>query len=670
MADDKFGPGALRPISGRVPIFGPRGLPVAMSPEVARVANLPRRAPVTEGSATAEALVQLAQHKYALPSRAPGSCRCAEIDPVRAEQERAKGRSPCITRLLWLQAWLLHETTIANGLICNAAAGGGKTFVWILAPLALRNCPLCLLLIPSNLTDQIVRDYQLLAEHFRVPGVVVHLPGKQTWAAMPRGNEPMLHVLPYSRLSSTDASRWIDNLRPDAIISDECDALSDVTSARTLRLSRSFANNDDMRFVCGTGSLTNAELEEFWHLSLLALRDSSPLPMNAETTKEWGRAINANGTAPPGALARFLEPGESEDQIRVAFRRRLRETPGFVLIEGEQVVTTSSGDKVGLDVRERAIGAVPEIVDTALGMVRNSIRPDTLGGAEDDEILVDDLEKSRCAREVSSGVFYKWDFPPLDPSTRKPHARGVPQSRDLVKDWYVKRKAWSSELRQKMLQGAENLDSPKLCENAARRAHGDLPKDPNLPEWRAEHWPAWRDVEDKVVPVPKAVRLHSFLADDAALWATQYRGIIWYSMNELADWVAERALALYGLEIPIHRGGPGAGKRLMEERGDRTILCSIKSNGRGRDGLQRAFACQYFINIPASDRIWAQALARLHRRGQEAPDVVTWIPLHTPEYRQAFAGALRKGRYVEDITGESRKLLLGWGGNPEDLEDW
>jgi len=675
--DDKLGPGAWRSLAGRVPIFGPKGLPVSMSPEVTRIANLPRRAPVTEGSATAEALVALAQHKYALPPKA--SCKCDEIDPRRAAKARKKGLSPCITKLLWLQAWLLHEITIANGLIANAAAGGGKTFVWLLAPLALRNCPICLLLIPSNLTRQIIRDYRLLAEHFRVPGIAVHLPGRKTWSAPPPQRpdgtyEPTLHVLPYSRMSGITNSKWIDNLRPDAIISDEVDALSNTESARTMRLGRYFTKFDDTRFVGGTGSLTNAEIEEIWHLSLLALRDMSPLPMDAETVKDWGRCLNAvPNPCPVGALARFLEPGEPETNIRNAFRRRLRETPGFVLIEGEQIVQTSSGEKVEIEILERKISQVPELVERALGMVDKNLRPDTLGGADLDEILLDDLAKARCAREVSTGVFYKWDYPPIDWSTRRPSSRGAPQERALVKEWNTRRSCWHSELRAKTLRGEENLDSPGLCENAARRAWGLLPKDPNLPEWQAEFLLPWLEIEDKVIPVPKAVRLHSFLADDAALWATQNNGIIWYSMTDLAECVAERARELYGLKIPIHRGGPGGEEALMAETGERAILCSIKSNGRGVDGLQNIFttpenAVQYYLNLPASDRMWAQSLARLHRRGQESPVVTTYIPLHTPAYRKAFSSALRCANYVEELTGEARKLLLGWdGGDP--LED-
>jgi hypothetical protein len=559
-----------------------------------------------------------------------------------------------VSRLLWLQGWLLHEITVANGVIANAAVGGGKGLVNILAPLALRDCPVCLLLVPPSLLDQITTEYQLYAEHFRVPGLVVHLPGRQTWSRPPRGDEPMLHVVGYSKLSGIDNSELIERLRPDAIIADECDALGSLESARVLRFARFMMENERVRFCGWTGSLTDRKLLEFAHLSAFALRENSPLPLDREVTEDWGRCIDDSvNPAPAGALARMLEPNEHQSQIRQAFRRRLSQTAGFVLVEGEQVITNSSG-RVELVVREKESPLIPEIVDDALKKVRDFIRPDTLGGSDQDEILVDPLEQARCAREVATGVFYRWIFP-----------RG--EKREVIYEWYEARKSWNSELRHKMLRGEVNLDSPKLCENAARRAWGDAPKDANLPEWEAECWPRWRDISPQVEPKTEAVRLHPFLAEDAARWGLEHSGqgnagIIWYTMVELAQWIAE----LSGHALPVHGGGPNAGKAIAREDGSRTIIASIKSHGRGRDRLQYSFARQLLVNMPSSDRVITQLLGRLHRRGQPKPLVDTEAYLHTDELRSSMRQALRRGEYVEEITGEKRKLLSAWTGDLDD----
>ena len=647
--DLSFTPGAWRSATpDGNPLFAPRGLPVQESEDLERILKLPRRPPVVPGSATSEALIEIAMQKY---GRGPRQCRCAEIAPGK----------PCITRLLPIQAWALHEIHLVNGLIASIPVGGGKTAVGCLAPLALRNCPLCLLLVPPSLIDQIIVDYQLIAEHFHVPALVVHISRRETrkWNT---GIKPVLHVLPYSQLSSPESSAWLDNLRPDAIICDEVDAVSSLSSSRALRLMRFYSQHWQTTRFCGwTGSITDKSLSEVAHLAALALRDGSPMPHDRMVTDEWGRCLDAvPNPCPPGALIRFLGPGEGIHDIRKAYRRRLAETPGFIMVEGRQeIIAPSTGAEVGFSIRERPAPPIPDIIQRALDSVRDGIRPDTMAGAQDDEIIVDPLEQAKCAREVAAGLMYRWEFPPIN---------GQPQSRDLIRDWYAARKAWNSELRHKVLRGEVHLDSPKLCENAARRFYGEMPKDKDLPEWEAENWPVWRDIKDSVKYNTVAVRLHSFLVDDAALWAHEHRGIIWYGMVEAAIWCAERARELYGIFIPVHGGGPGAGERIVKERGDRSILASIKSHGRGRDRLQYAFAEQLMFNIPSSARVSQQAYGRLLRRGQDSAEVLTDIYLHTKELRAAFDQSIRRAEYVTDITGEEQSLLVGWQG-PRNMAD-
>lgn len=647
MADSRpdFAPTAWRPSLVQQGLT-PRGVPVGNSDELTRILNLPRRPAVEAGTAAAEALIEWEMRKYSLGPRA---CRCREIDPKR----------PCIQRLLWLQAWMLNEIRVANGLIANVFVGAGKTLSGILAPLALIDCKLALLLIPPSLVDQIIVDYQLIAEHFRVPGLVVHLSGRRVWKREPRlapggGDEPMLHVLPYSRLSSIDSSDWIERLQPDAVIADEVDSLKDMESARAMRVMRFFESSPNTRFCGWTGSLTDNSIKEMAHLAALALRYNSPLPIKRKVIDEWSMCLDAvPNPSPPGALIRLLEPGEPATiaAVRVAMRRRMAETRGCIMLAGRMPVITSAGQGVEIQIRERKAPPMPEIVAKALDMVRHSERPDTLAGNEENEILADPMEQARCAREVATGMFYRWIFP-----------RGEPRA--LVLEWLRARKEWNSELRQQMLRGEVNLDSPKLCENAARRAWGDAPSDPSLPEWHADAWPRWRDIMDQVEPKTEAVRLHSFLVEDAARWGIENRGIIWYGMVEFAQWVSEVARG-WGHDLPIHGGGPNAGKRIMEERGDRSIIASINSHGRGRDRLQYAFNKQLIANMFSSNRRGQQLLGRLRRRGQECSQILTEVYLHCDELRDAFDQALRRGEYTEQVTGEKQELVLGWHGDDE-----
>lgn len=625
-------------------LSAPRGMPVSNSTELTRVLNLPRRPTVHKDTPTAQALVMMQMAKY---SRGPRVCRCGEID-----KRIARGDRQCIRTFKWEQAWALHEMSVTGGVLISAPVGCGKTLLNILSASALK-VNLALLLIPSTLRQQIIIDYQLIAEHSHVPTFVVHLPGKKTWRSAVQRNldgtlAPTVHVIPYTFLSGTENSQWIENLRPDAIICDEVDALADMESARTMRVMRYFDQYHATTKFCGwTGSMTDNSVKEFAHLAALALRTRSPLPLEREVIDEWSRCLDAvPNPCPPGALTRLLNPGEANNQIRRAFRRRLAESPGVIMIEGRQVIVNAAGREVKMDIREKDAPPIPTIVAEALARARDFLRPDTLApDAPDeatDEILVDPLEQARVVRQVATGMFYRWKYP-----------RGEP--RELVLEWLAARKAWHGELRYKMLRGEAQLDSEALCRAAAQRAWGDIPPDVNLPYWKADHWPKWRDIADRVKPETEAVRLHPYLVEDAAEWGTSNRGILWYGMVEFATWLGE----LTGLKVY----GMGSEKAIADVKGDRSCIASIKSHGRGRDGLQFAFDNQLVINTLASARMYQQLLGRLHRQGQKSDTVNTEIYLHTPELRSTLDQAFRRGEYVEGTTGEEQKLIEGWTGD-------
>lgn len=567
----------------------PRGIPVSNSDELTRIVNLPRRPVVTGGTATAEALIELQMRKY---SRGERACRCGEID-ARIKS----GKRKCLKRLKWEQAWALHEIHVVGGLIASCPVGLGKTLLNIIAALALRDCPLALLLIPSSLRLQIIKDYQLIAEHFYVPNFTVHLPGKKQWKSalqyMPSGElAPFVHVVPYNFISGTKNSAWIDNLRPSAIISDEVDALGDMESSRTMRIMRYFDEHQGSTRFCGwTGSLTDNSVKEFAHLYALALRLKSPLPRDRQVIDEWSRCLDAvPNPCPIGALRRLLEPTEGDDRIRHAFHRRLAETAGIIMIGGRQIIRTDAGDEVINDIREKVAPEIPSRVLDGLDKARDFFRPDTLAAdAKDDdvdEIMVDPLEQARVVRQVATGVFYRWNWDGVE--------------RELANKWLAARRLWHGELRYKMLRGETHLDSAKLCEDAAKRAWGDAEPNPNLPNWKADHWPAWRDIRDACSPRQEAVWLDKWLVHDAAEWAASNRGIVWYGMVEFARELGK----VTGLKVY----GEGSAKELAEATGEQSIITSIKSHGRGTNGLQFIYDQQLIINTLASARMYQQCL--------------------------------------------------------------
>jgi hypothetical protein len=618
-------------------VLGGNKPPVANSHDLQRVLALPRRPP--PDAAQRAALVAYVTAKYARP---PGPCRCAEM-----------GRK-CIRELRDVQAWALWEAEQADGLLGQVAVGAGKTLVWLLIAFAIRECRTALLLVPPNLVEQLVFDYQLCGQHFRMPTLVVHA-GKNLSHTVP--GTPCVHVFPYSRLSLPTSTAFVEQLAPDLIIADECDKLSNYAGAGASRVKRYMEHHPRTRFCGGSGSMTDKSLHDYAHLAAWSFKARSPLPLDLQVLNEWAEAIDAvDWPRDAGALLTGLRTyglvGVGED-VRAGYRRRLHETPGFVY-------SAESPVSVPLTITERKAPPIPPVIVEALEQVRAFERPDG-------EELISALEVATCARQVACGFFYRWTFPHREP-------------RDLIMQWLAARKLWRRELRLRLKDREEHLDSDHLCTQAAIRAWGDAPPDPlarnsagawvfshetiraavriardddGLPVWRAAAWPAWRDIADRVNPVTVAVRLDDFLARDAAAWASETPGrIVWYDSAEFGRWVAE----LSGL--PLHGGGPNAGKRILDERGGRSIVASLNSHGRGRNGLQFHFAEQLVAEPPSSSKMWEQLVGRVHRPGQEAAEVRTWYYGHTTEVRAAYAQALTRAAYVEATTGAAQKIMI------------
>lgn len=615
--------------------YGGHKPPVGGSPDLARIVDVPRR-PVPDARKL-DAMLALMMRRHGRGERV---CQCAEIFA-----ELGKPRGPCRKTLKHVQAWALYEMGLARGLLGPIGVGHGKTIIGLLAAMAVPDTKVAALLVPSNLISQLIGDYRLAAEHFKLPQIMVHH-GKG-WNDLTNAGTPALHVMPYSRLSRPGSTVWFDTIEPDLIIADEAHKLRHVDGAGASRVMRHAAKHPGTRFLFWSGSMSDASIKDYAHLSTLALRENSPLPSEPEVVEDWARALDpAEYQAPPGRLLDLCDEGE---HVYEGFKRRLHETCGVVH-------TVTSAVDCGLVVREREVGPLPEIIEKALEHASNGVRPDWLAPDADPELgevgetLVDELAIARCLRELACGFFYRWRFPLVN---------GEPQSKAVIKEWFEKRKAWNQELRDFLKPRREHLDSPKLCRLAAMRAYdGEPDRDAHgrpLPVWHATAWQDWRDIRTRVVYETESIRLHDFLVQDAAAWCREHTGIVWYDKREFGVWLAE----ITGL--PLHCGGPDAGPRILAERGDRTIIASIQSHGTGRDGLQDVFSKQLVANPPASPSAWEQMLGRLHRIGQKADVVESWFYRHTPELMHLVDGAIRKASYVSGTgIGGEQKLQIGW----------
>ncbi len=587
------------------------------SAELRRVLALPRRPVPTEAQ-----LSPIQDYIVQRLGRPVGRCHCA-----------AMGRK-CITRPRPVQAWALYELEQVGGCVGFIAVGAGKSFLDLMAPLMVRNCRTALLLIPPTLVDQIVFDYHLVGQHFRVPTLVVHRGARskeRSSFGSPDPDVPVLHVLPYSRLSLPESTTWLEGLKPDLIIADEADRLCEVDGAGAGRVRRYAVHHPTTRFAFWSGSLTDKSLLDWGHLGAWALGPGSPLPyQDLQVLEEWASAYDAVPyPRPPGALMSLCAPGDSP---RDGLRRRIHETWGVVYSDEAPV-------SAAIHVAEKKAPPLPVVVKEALERLRREmIRPDG-------EELLDALSVAKSARELACGFYYYWHFPPVN---------RAPQLVTTIEEWFAARKLWMKELRTRLARREEHLDSEYLCTQAAMR-HWGTPgvKKADGPTWHSLHWNRWFAVKDAVVHETRAARLDPYLVNDAAEWAHGRRGIVWYDSTEFGRWLAEVS------GLPLHGGGQGAGTRILAERGTSSIIASVASHGRGRDGLQFHFAESLVAEPPSSSKRWEQLAGRTHRPGTTAEEVSLLYYGHTKELADAMEQAFERARYVTETIGSRQKILAG-----------
>jgi hypothetical protein len=597
--------------------------PVPWTPEVDRVANLDRRPRPEPGTPEAAELVETVTRWHA-------RSRPDLVGVVDHDCKTLHGK-PCVTRLRIEQAWTLFEIGLMRGAFGFIAPGVGKTLIEILAPMALEGCRLAVLLVPAPLASQFAKMYRHAAEHWCVPDIRIY--GSEPWSCqkgrMPDGSErPRLCVVPYSMLSGADASVFLENIRPDLIMGDECHMLADPTSARTRRLLRYAAGADDagldVRYAFWSGTPTESSVMDYHHLMILALRERAPLPTDPDDAEVWASAIDPGMVvAPPGALREALcLEGE---HVQDGYYRRLVETPGVIS-------TVEAATDVQIVVRART----PEIPDDLLAVMndvrRTWMRPDGMKEFEDK------IEQWRCLYELACGFYLRWRFP-----------RG--ESDTQIDRWVSRQKDWNRAVREVLKLNRPRMDSPLLCKRAAIRALANQPDTPDAPAWDCPEWEPWSEVEGTVRPVTEAVWLSDFVLEDLSEWLREEPSIAWYDSVDLGRRLAE----VSGFEQ--YAGGPGAGDKIDGARAGRSIVASVRSHGTGRDGLQFKFRRNAFPQPFASPAGYEQAISRIARPGQPHPTVDVLVYDHTPELRKSTQTARDRAAYVQRTTGARQKLL-------------
>jgi hypothetical protein len=586
------------------------GAVVGRTPDFKRIAHLPRR---TSWPNLAAALTSaLALQTAANPMVCPPTCVC-------------EGKGYMVLRPR--QAWAIAEAFEQQGEIGLLGPGEGKTIVTLLIPVV-GGYQRPVLFVPASLKKKtLLVDIPQLKKHWRL--------------------HPNLEVCSYEELSREAFADYLTMQRiPDAVLADEGHALKNRGAGRTKRFLRFFQEHPEVPFFIFSGSLVHKSLMDYGHLTLVALKDGAPLPHPFMELKLWADAIDEDVhetfRPKPGALLDFCDAAQVNKQgttplitVREGYQRRLLETPGVI---SSPDLSTS----VGLIIRERPAPPVPQQVLQAFMGLRSPTAVLPSG-----DFCATALEQNRRAKELSLGFHYRWLWP----------------NDKIDVEWLEVRRLWKRCVRQYTTRkhGGIYYDTELQVANGIRRGLlEDRVYDVRKDVWVEDVYAKWVKVRDdrkgvwgSPEPPKKTEWISDYMLDEVDRWMKEHTkplpgarghgGIVWVESIGFLEKLRERGHVCFG-----------AGENdIMYEKGDRHVVASL-AHCVGKN-LQMFSRC-WFTTPVTSGKMNEQGLARLHRPGQTADDVIVDVSLLCREAYWSFYRARKDARYIEQTLGQQQRL--------------
>lgn len=475
-----------------------------------------------------------------------------------------------------------------------------------------------------------------------------------------------------------------------------------------------------VRLLAWSGTLEARSIRDTQSVCAFALGDGSPLPIDKHEAERWSPVMDpirqpdqTSSTAKrlqkafvgreydAASTAARLSTG-AESMVRKGFCEWRRNTLGIV-------TTTASAITAAITFHKYDVPPMPEAVKAALQMVREGQRPDG-------DLLAEKARQVMCAMDVASGYFPYWRFDKNESDDRIAawflarknfyrEMRGQLQRGEVHLDSEnlcvrAAERFWRGRdldgnpiaLGSMACAACDNEGSMTCatCSGKGRdvfeyscttcRGDGRVPckecggactglYQGRLPIWPAQNWPAWRDIKDKVkhdervrwigqkTSTQEAVLdenghvVGEFLARSVAAWAKENRGVVWCSTRPLGTKIAEIA------GLPYHDGGTGGEERLRAEKGNRSVIVSVRAFGFGFDSLQEKFWEQVITKFPSSNLVAEQLMGRLLRPGQTKDEVVTRACLHTSEMMDALRKSVTHAEFNSEMLSSSQALL-------------
>lgn len=601
------------------------------------------------------------------------------IHPLTPEEVDAYSRENVLTeaynrgfRLKQAQAEAFMAYESYGGCFAPIGAGAGKTLVdvGIASRAYSKGLAKGLLVIPSAVYHQfVVRSLPWIRNQIpvNVPFICLGNTTAQKRIGFARSNRAGCYVLPWSCLSTKDASEVLAHIRPDYIILDEAHRGSDRRAARTKRLMAYIKFRADAKHgqpfavevVPLSGTITNKAIREYHHLITWALRENSPLPLSGQMALEWGQYIDSKAeytgshAGPIGEIvdwARMAFPKERIDDdipgFRTSFRLRLVTAPGVVATADSEVATSLYIHNKPVPADDSTPGW-KRLQELIRDVVDKGITPsgDTIEHA---------IHSFRWLYELSAGFYNELVWPSAQEyakrkglSTEKEAAEILQRARDhhdLAQIFAKLLRKWLSAHNQ------AGRDTPLLVRSDMAQ-HG-------AKHVGAELYAAWQDMraaEFEGMPErdSRAVRVCDYKVRAAVEWASGLKsgGIIWAWNQELVSWIHEMLPGSTKADA-----GEASNRAITDvKHADKIFVASIAAHGEGKE-LQH-FQEQYFAQWPRGARVAEQALARLHRLGQTADELTVNVNNTTLFDQMNFAACLVDALYIQQTTGNRQRVI-------------
>ena len=510
---------------------------------------------------------------------------------------RKHAAAPSLFPIQGVALEVAHRAKAPAGLLGNITVGGGKTLIFALIP-QVANLSRPLLLLEPSLIEPAQREWWKWSRHYYF--------------------EPP-KVLPYSELSSPGGTDVLTRMVPDAILSDECQALKRFTAARTKRFLRFMQSRPETRFFGLTGTLTTTTIKDYAHLAELALRNNCPMPLHEGLLDLWASVLSADGE-PSGQAYYHLKPllkwagigvpqqvteREKKAAYQEAFSRRWVSAPGTVN-------TSEASCRAAIVLEAHRFAVADELTEVMDQVSQTWTTPDG-------EEFEDALTYHRILRQLSMGFYYVWDWP------------GQPDE-----EYLEARRGWARATRWWLEANAhEGLDSPALLDRSLR--------DSGYPEAIYAAWSKWQTQKHKPDPPTKAVWVDYTPILEAVTWAAQREaGIIWFYSDAVGQ-------ALQGFGIPtMWEGVPDPEKTPI-------VALAIAVYHRGYN-LQ-AWNDQLVMEVPTNAAVWEQLIGRTHRSGQKADVINLTVFQHLWPLTTGMATAMKRAAYMQATSQQPQKLL-------------